>query len=64
MLNPVLEHLLMRYAASPGVFWGAVTVTTLLVSGWLMILGLCHLSGEADDRADQMLAQLQRRQAQ
>jgi hypothetical protein len=64
MFIPVLEHLLAQYTASPAVFWGAITITTLLLGAGLMMLGLCHLSAEADDRADQILAQLQRRQAQ
>jgi hypothetical protein len=64
MLKPLLEYLLVHYGASPGVFWAALSTAAILVASWLLILGLCHLSGEADDRADQILAQLERRQAQ
>jgi hypothetical protein len=64
MMKPLLEYLLIHYGASPGVFWAAVSTAAVLVVSWLTILGLCRLSGEADDRADQILAQLERRQAQ
>jgi hypothetical protein len=63
MLKMVLEFLFVHYGASPAVFWVAVSTAALLVSSALMILGLCHLAGEADDHADQMLAQLERRQS-
>lgn len=63
MLKPLLEYLLIHYGMSPGLFWVAVSTAAVLVTGWLMILGMCHLSGEADDRADQILAQLERQQA-
>jgi hypothetical protein len=63
MLKPLLEYLLIHFGASPAVFWAAASTAALLVASWLMILGLCRLAGEADDRADQILAQLERRQA-
>ena len=62
MLQPLLDLLLIHYAVSPAALWAAVSAIVLLLGGWLVILGLCCVSGEADDRADCILAQLQRRQ--
>jgi hypothetical protein len=63
VLKPLFEYLLIRYGASPPAFWAAISATALLLTSWLMLLGLCQLSGEADERADRILAQLERRQA-
>jgi hypothetical protein len=62
MLKPLLDLLLILFAASPAALWAAVSGVVLLLGSWLVILGLCCVSGEADDRADCILAQLQRRQ--
>lgn len=62
MLQPLLDFLLIHYAVSPTALWAAVSAIVLLLGSCFVILGLCCVSGEADDRADRILAQLQRRQ--
>jgi hypothetical protein len=62
MLRPLLEFFLIQYTMSPAVFWAALSVTALAGGAGVIVLGLCHVSGEADDHADQMLAHLRHRE--
>jgi len=58
MFEFLIVLILSAYSASPLAFWGGVAVISLAGFALLMLLGLCRVAGEADDWADERLAQL------
>jgi hypothetical protein len=57
MLNFLIALILSAYSASPLAFWGGVVIIGFSALALLMLLGLCRAAGEADDWADERLAQ-------
>lgn len=58
MVKFLLVLILSAYSASPLAFWVGVIVIGFSALALLMLLGLCRVAGEADDWADERLAQL------
>lgn len=58
MVKFLLVLILSAYSASPLAFWGGVAIISLSGLALLMLLGLCRVAGEADDWADERLAQI------
>lgn len=58
MFKFLLVLMLSAYSTSPLAFWGGVAIIGLSGLALLMLLGLCRVAGEADDWADERLAQL------
>jgi hypothetical protein len=59
MINYLIALILSAYHASPLAFWGGALVIGFSAFALLMLLGLCRAAGEADDWADDTLAQFQ-----
>jgi hypothetical protein len=58
MLNFLIALILSAYSASPLAFWVGALIIVFSAFALLMLLGLCRVAGEADDWADETLAQL------
>jgi hypothetical protein len=58
MIDLLIALILSAYSASPLAFWGGVAIIGFSAFAGLMLLGLCRVAGEADDWADERLAQL------
>jgi hypothetical protein len=58
MFELLIAFIISAYSTSPLAFWGGAAVITICALGVLMLLGLCRVAGEADDWADERLAEL------
>lgn len=57
MFNFLIALILSTYSAAPQAFWAAAVIVGLSALGLLMLMGLCRVAGEADEWADDRLAQ-------